>query len=79
MNITVSEQEGKIAYLLLKSVLRDKEGVANHKPNDIKREVVKKAQELGVTADELYALYRRIHNELIDAARLPEKMDFKQG
>ncbi len=80
MNITVTELEGKFAFLLLKKVIKEKDSLRKHKPNEIKREVVKVAEELGVKPEDLYSLYRRIVNELVEEARLPEKMDFtKQG
>ena len=80
MNITVSELEGKLAYLLLKKMIQEKGIVGRHKPNEVKREAVKLAQELGAKPEQMYALYRRINNELLEEAKLPEKMDFsKQG
>jgi hypothetical protein len=78
----VSEQEGRIAYLLLKKDMRDKGKLGNHEPNDVKRAVVKLAKELEVKPEELYSLMRRLNNELLQEALtvLPETMDFsKQG
>jgi hypothetical protein len=67
-----------IAYKVLKKIARDKE-IKAHKPNDIKRDVVKTAQEIGEKPENLYELYRLIHNEVCEEAKLPETMDFKQG
>jgi predicted hydrolase (HD superfamily) len=79
-NITVTEQEGKIAYLMLKKVFREKGIFGKVKLNEVKRNVVQTAEELGVEPEELYALARRINNELLVEARYPEVMDFsKQG
>ena len=78
MTITVSELEGRLAFLLLKKVVREKGSFGKRKLNEVKREVASAADELGVKPEELYALYRRINNELADEARLPEKMDFKK-
>lgn len=81
-NKKLSEQEGNIAYLLLKKEMRDKGKFANFKLNDVKREVVKLAEELRVEPQALYSLMRRLYNELLQEALvvLPETMDFsKQG
>jgi hypothetical protein len=78
----ISEAEGRIAYLLLQKEMRDKGRFGNHKLNDVKREVVKLAEELEVKPQELYSLVRRLNNELLEEALtvLPQTLDFsKQG